>query len=318
MLKPEISFVIPLYNEQEILPLLYKRLVSLSDSSTLRIEFVLIDDGSKDNTPMLMQQIGLTDSRFHCIFLSKNFGHQRALSAGLSQALGEKAIMILDGDLQDPPELYDSFYTKIKEGYDVVYAIRKKRKEGVFKRLSYYAFYRIIKKIAYIDLPIDSGDFSMISRRAVNIMNKMPEESRYIRGMRSWIGFKQTGIEYEREERKAGVSKYSMLKLLKLAYDGIFNFSEFPIKVITNLGIITTLFAFFYLVLTIVRRIFWGDVPTGFTALLAIIVLFGGVQLISIGIIGEYIMRVFFQVKQRPLYIIKNKIVNSSVIDEMG
>jgi len=218
--------------------------------------------------------------------------------------------MVIDGDLQDPPELLSEFYSKFKEGYDVVYGIRKKRKESWLKKTAYNSFYRILKSISYIDLPLDTGDFSLISRRIIDVMNKMPEESRYIRGMRSWVGFKQIGLEYDREERFAGTSKYSLNMLFKLAYNGIFNFSEFPIKLITNLGLLSICISLIYFVQTIYKKLVYDNVPEGFAALLFAIILFGGVQLVSLGIIGEYVLRIFFQVKGRPLYVVKNKITN--------
>jgi dolichol-phosphate mannosyltransferase len=311
---PQISLVIPLYNEEKSLPLLVERLNKLMDGSAVSMEVVLINDGSKDNTAAMMQQLALADGRYHCVFLARNYGHQIALSAGISEAAGSEALMILDGDLQDPPELFPEFHSRLKEGYDVVYAVRKNRKESFFKKTAYYTFYRILKKISYIDIPLDSGDFSLISRRVADILNKMPEESRYIRGMRSWIGFKQIGVEYDRSERAAGDSKYSLGMLMKLAFNGIFNFSEIPIKFITKLGVLSVVIALLYFIVTLVQKFVFGDVPTGFTGLLFVIILFGGVQLISLGIIGEYIVRIFFQVKNRPLFIIRNKIKDKNNI----
>lgn len=312
---PQISLVIPLYNEEKSLPLLVERLNKLIDHSDITFEVVLVDDGSKDATASLCHQIALSDERYHCIFLARNYGHQIALSAGISVASATDALMILDGDLQDPPELFFEFYNYFLKGYDVVYAVRKKRKEHFLKTSAYYLFYRLLKKISYIDIPLDSGDFSLISRRVADILNKMPEESRYIRGMRSWIGLKQIGVEYERDERSAGESKYSLSMLMKLAFNGIFNFSEIPIKFITKLGILSVLISLIYFISTIIKKIFYVDVPVGFTGLLFVIILFGGVQLISLGIIGEYIVRIFFQVKNRPLFIIKNRIKSKETLD---
>ena len=308
MENPVISIVAPLYNEQEALPLLVARLNALMDSTNLSIEVVLVDDGSRDKTPMLMQQLALSDARYSCVFLSRNHGHQLALTAGLSVAIGSEAIMVIDGDLQDPPELLTEFYAKMQEGYDVVYAVRKKRKEGVVKKSAYFLFYRLMKSISYIEIPLDSGDFSLISRRVVDILNKMPEESRYIRGMRSWIGFKQVGVEYERSERAAGEAKYDFKMLFKLAYNGIFNFSEFPIKFVTSIGFGAIVLALVYFVITLIKKITQDTVPEGFIALLFVIVLFSGIQLIALGLIGEYVLRIFFQSKNRPLFIIKQVI----------
>lgn len=305
----EVSIVVPLYNESKTLPFLVERLNKLEEKSDLSVEFVLIDDGSKDNTAELMQVLALSDKRYHCVFLSRNYGHQIALTSGLNVVRAKNAVMIIDGDLQDPPELLTDFYEYYKKGYDVVYAVRKKRKENVLKRISYFLFYRILKSISYIEIPLDSGDFSLISRRVVDILQKMPEESRFIRGMRTWIGFKQIGIEYERNERIAGESKYTFKMLFRLAYNGVFNFSEFPIKFITNLGFISISLSLIYLIVTITKKIVFGTVPEGFTALLFTIILFSGVQLLSLGVIGEYVLRIFFQVKGRPLYVLKDEIV---------
>jgi polyisoprenyl-phosphate glycosyltransferase len=313
---PQISIVAPLYNEEESFPMLVKRLDALLNSSTLRIEVVLIDDGSRDSTAALMTAQALADARYHCVFLSRNHGHQLALTAGLAQAKGTEAIFVIDGDLQDPPELLGQFYEKLQEGYDVVYAVRKKRKESWLKRQAYNVFYRFLKSISYIDLPLDSGDFAMMSRRVANILNTMPEESRYLRGMRTWIGFKQIGIEYERDSRAAGESKYSLKQLFRLAYNGIFNFSEAPIKLVTYLGYITFFISFLYFLTVLFKKIFdRGYVPVGFTATVFLIVLFAGVQLIALGIIGEYVLRIFFQVKNRPRYIIKHQIIDQKVVE---
>ncbi len=313
---PQISIVVPLYNEVETFTHLTDRLNQIIDSINLSVEVVLIDDGSSDGTTELMYQLALENERYQCIFLSRNHGHQIALTAGLAAVTATEAVMIIDGDLQDPPELLPEMYNAYKEGNEVVYAVRKKRKESGFKKLSYYLFYRLLKSISYINIPLDSGDFALISRRVVNILNKMPEESRFIRGMRSWIGFRQIGIEYERHERFAGQPKYSIKRLIRLAHNGIFNFSEFPIKLITNLGIMTISISLIYLVITLINKIFYNDVPRGFTALLFTIILFSGVQLISLGVIGEYVLRIFFQVKNRPLFIVKNRVYKKEVFNE--
>ncbi|RAK02601.1 dolichol-phosphate mannosyltransferase [Larkinella arboricola] len=305
MSEPLISIVAPLYNERESFPHLVARLNALMDSSPLSIEVVLIDDGSRDNTAQLMQQLALADERYHCVFLARNYGHQIALTAGMAAAKGTEALFIIDGDLQDPPELLTEFYAKFKEGYDVVYAVRKKRKEGFFKKTAYFLFYRFMKSISYVDIPLDSGDFSLISRRVANVLNQMPEESRFIRGMRSWIGFKQIGVEYERDARVAGEAKYTFKMLRRLAYNGIFNFSEFPIKFVTNMGMLSIGIAVLYFIQTLIKKYFFGGVPQGFTALLFTIILFGGIQLIGLGLIGEYVLRIFFQSKGRPLYIVR-------------
>ena len=310
----KISIVAPLFNEEESLPTLIKRLNTLMDATPLSIEVVLVNDGSRDNTAAMMQQVALMDKRYHCVFLARNYGHQIALSAGLTKAQGTEGVMVIDGDLQDPPELLSEFYKKYKEGYDVVYAVRTQRKENALKRMAYLAFYRLLKFISYIDMPLDSGDFCFMSRRVVDVMNQMPEESRFIRGMRSWIGFEQIGINYERSERSAGESKYSFRHLLQLAYNGIFNFSEFPIKLIKRVGYSAVLVSFIYLIYSIYRKLFFNDVPQGFTATIFIIVFFSGIQLFFMGIMGEYLLRIFFQVKGRPLFIVKDEIVERQFV----
>jgi len=314
--QPQINIVVPLYNEEQVFDELVQRLQNLMDSSSLDIEVIFVDDGSKDSTPDKMRELSLANGKFQSIMLSRNFGHQLALSAGLRYVNASEAILIIDGDLQDPPELFEEFYSYYKKGYDVVYAIRKKRKESFFKKLAYSWFYKFLKKISYIEIPLDSGDFSLISINIVRHLNKMPEESRFLRGMRSWIGFKQIGIEYEREKRMVGESKYPLKKLIKLAFNGIFNFSEYPIKVISNLGLFILIMSLGYFIYVVFKKIFYGDVPQGFTALLFMIVLFGGMQLLAIGLIGEYVLRIFFQVKNRPLYILRERIADKKICQD--
>jgi dolichol-phosphate mannosyltransferase len=298
---PQISIVAPLYNESESFAQLIQRLSALMDSSPLSIEVVLIDDGSKDDTAMRIRQLALTDERYHGVFLSRNHGHQLALTAGISSARGSEALFVIDGDLQDPPELLPDFYKLFQEGNDVVYAVRKKRKEGFIKKTGYHLFYRLLRSISYVEIPLDSGDFALISRRVVDVMNKMPEESRYLRGMRSWIGFQQVGFEYERDARAAGESKYSFKQLLGLAYNGIFNFSEFPIKFMSRMGVLAILISLVYFLIVVIKKLFFVQVIEGFTALLFVI-------------IGEYVLRIFFQSKNRPLFIIKEEIINREYI----
>lgn len=305
---PQVSFVIPVYNEESNLPTLVERLTKIMDQSPISLEAVLIDDGSRDNSRAMLQQLALADSRFHVVLLSRNHGHQLALTAGLSVARGSEGVFVLDGDLQDPPELLEDFYAKYKEGYEVVYAIREKRKEPWYKRMAYFVFYRILKKIANVDIPLDSGDFSFIGRKVVDILNQMPEESRFIRGMRTWIGFKQVGIAYNRQERAFGDSKYTFSKLIQLALNGIFNFSEFPIKFVSTLGFMAISSSVVYFIYVVMKKLFFSHVIEGFTSLLFVIILFGGIQLLAIGILGEYILRIFFQSKSRPNFIIDQEI----------
>lgn len=304
-MKPVVSIIAPLYNEQETIPLLKERLDTLMDKLDYPVEAVLINDGSKDDTPQMIASIAAADPRYTAVLLSRNFGHQKAVSAGMSVARGSEALFIIDGDLQDPPELLPDFLAELRSGYDVVYAVREKRKEGPLKKFAYWLFYRILKSIANIDLPIDSGDFCMISRRVADLMNNMPEESRYLRGMRSWIGFKQKAFHYERAKRIAGESKYSLKMLFNLAYNGIFNFSEFPIKLITRIGTLGVGFTIIYMMYYASLILFTDRVPpTGLTTTLFFILFFGSLNLVCIGVLGEYIVRIFFQAKGRPLFVI--------------
>ena len=311
--QPQINIVAPLYNEEQVFDELVNRLQTLINTSSLNIEVIFIDDGSTDSTPVKMRELSLKNEKFQSIILSRNFGHQLALSAGLKYVRATEAVLIIDGDLQDPPELLEEFYTYYKKGYDVVYAVRKKRRESFFKKMAYKSFYLILRKISYINIPLDTGDFSLISIKVIKHLNQMTEESRFLRGMRSWIGFNQIGVEYEREKRQNGNSKYTLKKLMKLALNGIFNFSEYPVKIVTNLGLLIMLVSVIYFSYVLIKKIFYGDVPEGFTALLFMIILFGGIQLMAIGLIGEYVLRIFFQVKNRPLYILKERIENKKI-----
>ena len=301
----DISIIVPLYNEQAVFDNLIERLVNVIDTTLFSCEVILIDDGSTDNTRQLVEKICEKDSRFTGILLSRNHGHQLAVSAGLANVRGQKGAMIIDGDLQDPPELVKEFYELLVNGYDVIYAIRKNRKESFLKKVAYSTYYRLQKKISSFNIPIDSGDFSMLSRRVVDNMNNMPEQSRYLRGMRAWVGFKQIGYEYDRDQRHAGETKYSWNKLFELAFNGIFNFSDFPVKFITRMGFITVVFSLIYFGYNIYRKLFYNDVPQGFTATILAIILFSVVQLISLGLIGEYVLRIYNQVRNRPLFIIE-------------
>lgn len=300
----DISIIVPLYNEEQVFQQLIDRLVNVIDLTKFSCEVILINDGSSDNTSNLIEEICKKDKRFTGVLLSRNHGHQLAVSAGLNYVRGKKGAMIIDGDLQDPPELVIEFYKLLNEGNDVIYAIRKNRKESYFKKTAYSVYYRLQKKISNFNIPIDSGDFSMLSRRVVDRINSMPEQSRYLRGMRAWVGFRQIGYEYDRDERHAGETKYSWSKLFELAFNGIFNFSDFPVKIITRLGFFTILFSLIYFGYNIYRKIYYNDVPHGFTATILAIILFSGVQLISLGLIGEYVLRIYNQVRNRPLFVI--------------
>lgn len=308
---PEINIVVPLYNEVDVFDSLIERLNAVMEKSPRTVSVIFVDDGSLDATPRLMHEQSMKDDRYTSIFLSRNFGHQKALSAGLAHVDATKAVFVLDADLQDPPELLDEFYTHIEKGHDVVYAVREKRKEGFFIKLFFKLFYLILKAISSIDIPTDTGDFGLISRRVVDQLNAMPEQSRYLRGMRSWVGFKQIGVRYERQKREHGDSKYSFRKRWEFAMDGIFNFSLVPIKLIMLMGVLAISTSVIYFGITLAKKLMYDTVTEGFTALLFMIILFGGAQLLAIGILGEYILRIFVQVKNRPLFVVKSVIRKS-------
>lgn len=312
-----ITILVPVFNEAVLLPDLFKRLDILTAAPGLNISILIVEDGSSDDTASILEAAITGKEKYSAIFLSRNFGHAMAISAGLANIDDNcDAVFIIDGDLQDPPELLPVFLKKLREGFEVVYGIRKNRKEGFLKKICYRFYYRLQHRFANVHMPLDAGDFSLITKRVVIQLNSLPEESRYIRGLRSWVGYSQAGIEYERDERKNGTSKYSLGSLFKLAFNGIFNFSELPIRFIVSTGVISIGFSLLYLAITLYKKLVFGTVPEGFTALIFAIVLFSGVQLLSLGIIGQYVVRIFFQVKQRPLFIVKSKIINGKQVNE--
>ena len=298
---PYYSVVIPIYNEAENLPVLYRRLSDVLIAQNRPYELVFVDDGSSDASIATIREYARRDACFKCLVLARNFGHQKALTCGIQHAAGE-VIAIMDGDLQDPPEVLPQFFAKLAEGYDVVYAIRRKRKEGHLKRLAYFLFYLVMKLTSYIDIPLDSGDFCVMSRRVVDVMKTMPERDRFVRGVRSWIGFRQTGLEYERDARLAGISKYTFSKLVKLGVDGIFSFSYLPLRLAVYAGLFVSSMSIVLAIYYLANQIFGSYAPQGFTTLAVLILLLAGTQLITMGIMGEYIGRIHTEVKRRPHY----------------
>ena len=300
-----MSIVIPCHNEAEVLDELVKRLVLVINQVNLTTEVILVDDGSKDSTWEKFLSIRERDQRFKVIKLSRNFGHQAALTAGLDQSSGE-VVLILDADLQDPPELLPKMLQLWSEGYDVVYGQRLSREgETASKKLFAYLFYRTLIKITGLDIPPDAGDFRLIDRKALNALISLREKHRFIRGMVSWVGFKQTPIAYEREARFAGQSKYPFVKSLRLAVDAFTSFSVAPLRLATYLGIGISGFAFLYILVVIALKIM-GISFSGYTSIMASILLLGGVQLFVMGIVGEYVGRVFEQGQDRPIYLIQD------------
>lgn len=300
---PKYSLIVPIYNEEEIIPELYRRLSAVMNRLDGLVELILINDGSSDRSLQLLRELHQKDPRICYLSFARNFGHQIAVTAGLNFVRGQ-VIIILDADLQDPPELIPDMIEKWRQGYQVVYAQRTQRlKEGWFKRFTAYFFYRILKKLADVDIPTDTGDFCLMDRQIVDILNSMPERTRYIRGLRSWVGFEQTAIRFERNSRFAGEVKYTFSKSLALAINGLVSFSIVPLRLSTYLGLVAAAAAIFMALLVLYWRLFVPHSPlTGFTIILMAIFFLGSVQLVSVGILGEYIGRIYEEVKARPLY----------------
>lgn len=302
MSSPDLSIVIPIYNEAAVLEELLKRLRAALAPLDLDWEVLFVDDGSQDGSWAVLERLAAEDSRVRALGLSRNFGHQRAISAGLEWARG-RAVVVMDGDLQDPPELIPELLRRWQQGYEVVYAVRTRRREPWLMRTAYRIFYRLLSALAEVEIPLDAGDFGLIDRRVLEVMRRMPERSRFVRGLRSWSGFRQIGVPYERAARARGRSKYSWGKLLRLALDGLLAFSSAPLRLATWMGFFVSSISFVGIVLYLYRYFTTPRVP-GFTTLIIALLFLGGIQLITIGIIGEYIGRIYEEVKQRPLYVV--------------
>lgn len=300
----ELSVVIPAFNEEANLTALYARLVAALDPLATPYEILFVNDGSRDATLPMLRQLAASDGRVTVIDLARNFGHQVAISAGLDHTSG-RAVIIMDGDLQDPPEVLPQFIARWREGHDVVYAIREQRKEGPLKRAAYNLFYRMLKRVANIDIPLDAGDFCIMDRRVVDLLNAMPERNRFLRGIRSWVGLSQTGLAYERQARHAGRPKYTFTRLLYLALDGLVSFSYVPLRLISLAGLIVSLMSILIAIFYTIQKLTVGLSPPGFATIVVAIFFLSGIQLITIGVIGEYVGRIFEEVKARPLYIVR-------------
>jgi len=299
-----LSVAIPVHNEESVLPELLQRLRNVLDGlGGGPHEIVFVDDGSTDRTFEMLCQASSEDSRIVAVSLSRNFGHQAAISAALDHVSGN-AVVTMDGDLQDAPEVIPQFVEKFGEGFDVVYAQRVRRKEPLLLRVCYFLFYRMMARLSDIRLPLDSGDFGLMSRRVADELRRMPEHHRYLRGMRSWVGFRQIGIPVERGERHSGKSKYSLMRLMKLAADGILAFSIVPIRATALLGTMVMFLSLVYVCYAIYAKLALHVSPQGFTALIVAVTFFFGIVLFFLGIIGEYVGRIYEETKARPQYVV--------------
>ena len=302
-----LTIIVPIYNEEENLPELETRLRSASESMGFRdYEFLLVSDGSMDRSEGMIRKLVGRDHRFRGIFLTRNFGHQAAVSIGLAHARGS-VIAIIDGDLQDPPEAISVLLKGLEAGADVAYGVRNKRKENIFKRSAYFSFYRLLAALSAIEIPLDSGDFSCLRRRVVDAMLELPERNRFVRGLRSWVGFEQIGVEYERAARFAGAPKYTLRKLIALAYDGLFSFTRLPVRMVQFFGFVLSGTA----ILIALAYVIWyilappNRFPPGFASLFISIWFFSGVQLLCLGFVGEYVIRTYEESRGRPVALVR-------------
>jgi|CZKM01.1.fsa_nt_gi dolichol-phosphate mannosyltransferase len=306
-----ISVIVPCYNEEEVLPQLFQRLTAAANAWGVDYEVICVDDGSSDATWNLLQAQSKADARWRGISLARNFGHQTAISAGLYSASGDAAV-IVDADLQDPPEEVSRLLARWREGFEVVFAVRTKRPDSYVKRALAWCSYRLIARLSPLSIPTDTGDFCLLDRKVIDVMNALPERNRYLRGLRTWCGFKQASIEFERGARAAGVPKYTYRKLMTLALDGLLSFSTTPLRLATYLGLAVSVFAFLGAAFSVVQRVFAqrfasiGLEPSpGFPTTVIAMLFLGGVQLICLGILGEYIGRIYDEVRGRPLWIVR-------------
>lgn len=303
-MNPVYSIVVPVYNEEETLPELQRRLALVMDRLDGTVEFVLVDDGSSDQSLRIMRDFAASDDRVRACGLSRNFGHQVAVSAGLDLARGD-AVVVLDADLQDPPEVILELAARWREGFDIVHARRSERAgETWFKRTTARQFYRLLNRLTEVAMPEDVGDFRLVDRRALNAVRSMRERSRYLRGMFAWVGFRQTSVFYKRDPRHAGATKYPLAKMLRFAATGVVSFSDKPLRIALNVGFLVSGLAFLTGSMAVAVRLFGGFTIPGWASLAVITTFLGGMQLVMLGVIGEYLSRVYDEVKRRPLYFV--------------
>ena len=301
------SVVIPVFNEESVVAECYRRLKSVMDSTGESYELIFVNDGSRDKTEGLVSEICSLDSRVKLISFSRNFGHQTAITAGMDHSVGQ-AVVVIDADLQDPPEVILEMIKKWKEGYDVVYGKRISREgETVFKKVTSKLFYRLLRHMTNVDIPVDTGDFRLVDRKVCDVLSSMTEQNRYVRGLVSWAGFRQTAVLFHRKERFAGETKYPFRKMVKFALDGITTFSYKPLKLATYLGFFVSFLSFLYLLVVLYLKLFTEQTVSGWASVLSVSLIFNGVVLMILGIIGEYIGRIYDETKNRPLSVIREK-----------
>jgi polyisoprenyl-phosphate glycosyltransferase len=302
--RPVLSLVVPFYNEELVIHEFHSRIVPVLEATKESFEVICVNDGSRDKTAEMLDVICAADSRFKALHFSRNFGHQAAVTAGVHAARGQCAV-IIDADLQDPPELIHSLLAKWREGFDIVYAQRRARAgEGRMKRGTAFLFYRTLAKITETEIPLDTGDFCLLDRKVIDVMNVMPEHNRYLRGLRAWVGFRQAAVEFDRRERFAGESKYSLRRMVRFALDGIVSLSWAPLRMAIWLGLFSAVISLLLAIVLLVEKLAGTYESAGWASMIVVVLFLGGVQLVCIGAVGEYIGRIYDEVKQRPLYII--------------
>lgn len=304
--RPLLSVVVPAFNEEAVLAETHRRLTAtLGGRAELEYEIIYVDDGSRDRSALVMRELHARDPRVRVVSFARNFGHQVAVTAGLDRAAGD-AVVLIDADLQDPPEVVLEMLARWREGYEVAYGLRTDREgESAFKRFTAQAFYRLINRVSEIPIPLDTGDFRLMDRRVVDVLRAMPERDRFIRGMVSWVGFRQIAVPYRRAKRHAGETKYPLAKMLRFALSGLTSFSDAPLRVATYMGFAASSIALLGIIYALVLRLFTSNWVTGWTAIFIAVLFMGGVQLISLGLIGEYVGRIFSEVKRRPMYVVR-------------
>lgn len=302
------SIVVPVFNEEEVVAETYRRLTGVMEAIGESYELIFVNDGSTDQTKRILRSLAEKDRRVKLVDFSRNFGHQIAITAGMDYASGD-AVIVIDADLQDPPELIAEMIAKWKEGYDVVYAVRKERKgESAFKRWTASVFYRALRWLSNIEIPVDTGDFRLISRPVCEVMKRLKERNRFVRGLVSWVGFRQTALVYVRDERYAGETKYPLKKMIQLSWDGITSFSHVPLLISTRIGWIVSFSSFIYGAYLIIKRLFFNTFVQGWASLMVVMLFLNGILFFILGIFGQYIARIYDETRQRPLYVVRETV----------